>query len=180
MHGNSQSALPPLFVQASTEFDRGNPNSPERYYSLEIDAPTVLAISTCGSSFDTQLLLYSGFGFTNGILVRPLATNDDHREVCPDKVDVFCSAVKLTVVPGTYYVVVEGAEDFTGEYKLKISCAAALAVPAAPAPDPTRVADPACGPWGRPDLRPAGGCDRPVARPVSVVNFNALSPCCCY
>eukprot|EP00300_Choanocystis_sp_HF-7_P016939 c19579_g1_i3.p1 GENE.c19579_g1_i3~~c19579_g1_i3.p1 ORF type:complete len:621 (+),score=104.50 c19579_g1_i3:1146-3008(+) len=97
-------------IGASDSFTISQPGRADMQYTLDVHITSAVTISTCnsGTNFDTVLAV-----FRNGSLVLE---NDD------DPSCDFSSTLSLTLVPGTYVVVVEGFES-DGDFTLTVSCA---------------------------------------------------------
>lgn len=118
----------------------GSP-SPEAYYRFELFETTRVEIDTCGSAYDTWLLLFTDEGFVPG--GSPLLSNDDHSSS-------FClsgtggrtdSGVASTLAAGVYYVVVEGYAGAAGNFVLRVNCVTATTPPSSPPTQPQPTID---------------------------------------
>ena len=123
-HGEGMSTVPCGSTITGTTVGRpsllGNP-SPEVSFAFSAPAAGVVAFSTCGSSFDTRLLLFQGAsllaGCHGGTLVRGAVPNGAALcTSCPSNAHETLSA---TLSSGaTVTVVVEGG----GELRLHLCC----------------------------------------------------------
>ncbi|MBK8196627.1 MAG: PPC domain-containing protein [Lewinellaceae bacterium] len=87
-------------------------SSPDVFYQFQVtDCNDNIAISLCGSSFDTYLHILDASG-------TQIAFNDDNGPLCSGAQ----SSISLTAPAiGTYYAVVEGFSSNTGNYTLAIT-----------------------------------------------------------
>ena len=89
----------------------------EVLFRFTVSTSAEVTLSTCGSSFDTYLQLYTTAGIIAG--ASPLAYNDDSN-VCTNG---FHSIITHEVAAGTEYViVVEGFNSNEGVFQLTLSC----------------------------------------------------------
>ena len=80
--------------------------APERLFRLVLDGVTTVNITTCGSSYDTFLGLYTAVGLANG--GNPLITNDDDQDNLCTAGSGLASALTGTLPAANYIIVVEG------------------------------------------------------------------------
>lgn len=87
----------------------GNPN-PDVWYTFTVTDYTDVAISLCGSNFDTYLYVLDAGG---GVY----ASNDDYGALCGGS----NASIYITFSPGTYYIVAEGSGYNTGDLAIDVS-----------------------------------------------------------
>lgn len=87
----------------SFQNDYNGQPSPDVFYSFQLFASATVAISTCGSGFDTYLYLLDNVGTV-------IASNDNNGPACVGNE----ASIEQTLAPGTYYVVSEGAASNVG------------------------------------------------------------------
>ncbi len=91
--------------------------SPDVWYSLTVGCAATYTITTCGSSYDTVLGLYSACGGS------VIACNDDHAGAgCPSGLD---SAITTALTAGSYRIRVAGYNGATGNFNLSIAATGA-------------------------------------------------------
>lgn len=78
-------------------------SSPDIWYTFTIDETASIKLSLCDSNFDTYLYLLDQN-------LSEISSNDDHGPLCEGSQ----SSIEQTVTAGTYYIVVEGYDNFTG------------------------------------------------------------------
>ena len=93
--------------------------SPEHWYSFDTLRAGEFLFDTCGSEFDTLVLVFEKTGSNPGIDVGVEITSCDDCGECGNQAQL---AVLLT--PGSYWVVVEGggANLSSGVYNLTVEC----------------------------------------------------------
>ncbi|KAK9829530.1 hypothetical protein WJX72_006342 [[Myrmecia] bisecta] len=92
--------------QSSTPETQG---SPDFVYAFQPTEAVHVSVSTCGSAFDTKLIVYSRTSLSAPI--QQIACNDDYCDLA--------SYLELDLVSGTiYYVVVTGFNGAAGQFRL--------------------------------------------------------------
>ncbi|MDT3403602.1 DUF6443 domain-containing protein [Mucilaginibacter terrae] len=93
--------------------DIGQPSN-DIFYRFTLTNPATVTLSTCGSGFDTYMHLLNSSGAV-------VATNDDDNlgnQICTTYNE---ASLRLTLPPGTYYVVTEGYGTNTGNIAFQFS-----------------------------------------------------------
>ncbi|MEI6950830.1 hypothetical protein V9K67_26860 [Paraflavisolibacter sp. H34] len=86
-------------------------SSPEIYYSFFLPATATVTISQCGTEIDSYLSLLN----TNGVILR--VSDDDAWDIC----NALSGYMQVTLPAGSYYIVSEGYDDYTGLIVTNIS-----------------------------------------------------------
>ena len=107
-----------MALPGTTEWGRG---APDVFYHFSLQQTSKVAISTCNSTFDTVLFLFSGNGLT-----LPLGSDDDSDNSCSANT----SKISRVLPAGNYVVVADGFDANSGNQgTLTLSITASAAPP---------------------------------------------------